>query len=110
MNLPIHVPVTEKNREWTWLYDEDRWPSGSAGGMVTEDEAYRAMFLEMVLVPPGVNMPLQKQTGSKYQDNSADRLNTIIRFACRITDSGYREERILKENELPLAGETEVIF
>ncbi len=24
-----------------WLYDEDRWPSGSAGGMVTEDPQYR---------------------------------------------------------------------
>ena len=24
-----------------WLYDEDRWPSGSAGGMVTQDPQYR---------------------------------------------------------------------
>ncbi len=24
-----------------WLYDEDRWPSGSAGGKVTEDRQYR---------------------------------------------------------------------
>lgn len=24
-----------------WLYDEDRWPSGSAGGMVTKDPNYR---------------------------------------------------------------------
>ncbi len=24
-----------------WLYDEDRWPSGSAGGMVTADPKYR---------------------------------------------------------------------
>ena len=22
----------------SWLYDEDRWPSGSAGGMVTKEE------------------------------------------------------------------------
>ena len=25
----------------SWLYDEDRWPSGSAGGMVTKEEQYR---------------------------------------------------------------------
>ena len=31
----------------SWLYDEDRWPSGSAGGMVTEEERYRARFMEM---------------------------------------------------------------
>ena len=24
-----------------WLYDEDRWPSGSCGGKVTEDERLR---------------------------------------------------------------------
>ncbi len=30
-----------------WLYDEDRWPSGTAGGMVTENPAYRAQFLRL---------------------------------------------------------------
>ena len=28
-----------------WLYDEDRWPSGAAGGIVTKDEQYRARCL-----------------------------------------------------------------
>jgi len=28
-----------------FLYDEDRWPSGSAGGLVTKDHAYRERFL-----------------------------------------------------------------
>lgn len=28
-----------------WLYDEDRWPSGAAGGLVTCDEKYRARSL-----------------------------------------------------------------
>ena len=28
-----------------WLYDEDRWPSGAAGGLVTCDERYRARDL-----------------------------------------------------------------
>ena len=27
-----------------WLYDEDRWPSGAAGGLVTKDPAYRQRF------------------------------------------------------------------
>lgn len=35
-----------------WLYDEDRWPSGAAGGMVTRDnESYRAknlLFTDML--------------------------------------------------------------
>ena len=28
-----------------WLYDEDRWPSGAAGGLVTKDRKYRARKL-----------------------------------------------------------------
>lgn len=27
-----------------WLYDEDRWPSGAAGGIVTKDPQYRQRF------------------------------------------------------------------
>lgn len=29
----------------TWLYDEDRWPSGAGGGLVTKDHQYRVRFL-----------------------------------------------------------------
>ncbi len=28
-----------------WLYDEDRWPSGAAGGYVTKEKAYRQRYL-----------------------------------------------------------------
>lgn len=31
---------SEKIGMQAWLYDEDRWPSGSAGGMVTRDRKY----------------------------------------------------------------------
>ena len=30
-----------------WLYDEDRWPSGAAGGLVTKTPKYRQRFLEV---------------------------------------------------------------
>lgn len=36
-----------------WLYDEDRWPSGSAGGIVTKNVQYRSRFL--VFEPEGVD-------------------------------------------------------
>jgi hypothetical protein len=29
----------------SWLYDEDRWPSGTAGGLVTENPEYRMKFI-----------------------------------------------------------------
>jgi len=28
-----------------WIYDEDRWPSGAAGGLVTKNEKYRQRYL-----------------------------------------------------------------
>jgi hypothetical protein len=31
-----------------WLYDEDRWPSGAAGGLVTRNKCFRMRALEMV--------------------------------------------------------------
>ena len=31
----------------SWLYDEDRWPSGSAGGMVTQKTENRMKFIRM---------------------------------------------------------------
>ena len=34
-----------------YLYDEDRWPSGSAGGLVTRNHKYRIRFL--VFAPAG---------------------------------------------------------
>ena len=36
-----------------WLYDEDRWPSGFAGGFVTEKEENRQRFLLMTPKAPG---------------------------------------------------------
>lgn len=30
-----------------WLYDEDRWPSGTAGGLVTHHPEFRARFLRL---------------------------------------------------------------
>jgi hypothetical protein len=41
----------EKVNLEAWLYDEDRWPSGTAGGRVTENPKYRARFMSLATVP-----------------------------------------------------------
>ncbi len=33
-----------------WLYDEDRWPSGTAGGMVTMEPKYRMKYLHLDVI------------------------------------------------------------
>lgn len=35
----------------TWLYDEDRWPSGFAGGYVTKDPRTRKKYLHFTVTP-----------------------------------------------------------
>jgi len=42
----------EKEGLEVWLYDEDRWPSGSAGGKVTEDPRYRMKSLTLFETEP----------------------------------------------------------
>lgn len=38
-----------------WLYDEDRWPSGAAGGLVTKDDPkYRTRRLFIYVCPNGI--------------------------------------------------------
>lgn len=39
------VDECEKAGVDAWLYDEDRWPSGTCGGYVTQNEAYRSSYL-----------------------------------------------------------------
>jgi hypothetical protein len=52
----------------SWLYDEDRWPSGFAGGLVTKDPAHRVRHLLFTTVPYESAPPLPKTTayGTDY--------------------------------------------
>ena len=38
-----------KNEMEAWMYDEDRWPSGAAGGLVTKNPKYRMRMLRMTI-------------------------------------------------------------
>ena len=45
------VEKAKKENMLAWLYDEDRWPSGAAGGLVTKDYRYRARHLCFTVKP-----------------------------------------------------------
>jgi len=63
-----------------WLYDEDRWPSGLAGGLVTKYPEYRAKLMTMHVFGPGEFEP-----NKKYE----------ALFSCRLEDMDcYEVERI----------------
>jgi hypothetical protein len=43
------IDEAEQLNMQAWLYDEDRWPSGAAGGLVTKNPAYRHRNLELTI-------------------------------------------------------------
>ena len=47
------IDEAEKQGMEAWLYDEDRWPSGAAGGLVTKKAKYRMRHLEVEQVAGG---------------------------------------------------------
>ncbi len=47
------VEKAKENHMLAWLYDEDRWPSGAAGGIITRDPQYRARHLLFTPCPYG---------------------------------------------------------
>ena len=89
--------AAEKGME-AWLYDEDRWPSGSAGGMVTKTEEYRASFLE--------TREYTAQEWAEYPGTEKD----VASFAIVFEDGDMRKVRPLKRKELPEKDETAVVF
>lgn len=68
------------------LYDEDRWPSGFGGGLVTKDHQYRARFL--VLSPEEAN-----------ENKEADGGKFIARYAVTLCDGFLQNYTRLEENE-----------
>lgn len=52
-----------------WLYDEDRWPSGIAGGMVTVNPEYRMK---------SVKLSIMKEANFQWDDN------ILAAFSCRL--------------------------
>lgn len=45
------VDKAKDEKMLAWLYDEDRWPSGAAGGIVTKDRRFRARHLLFTVRP-----------------------------------------------------------
>jgi hypothetical protein len=52
-----------KNDMEAWLYDEDRWPSGAAGGLVTKDPEYRQRYLRVTVADPKSFSPAGDELG-----------------------------------------------
>lgn len=71
----------KENQMLSWLYDEDRWPSGAAGGIVTKDINYRARSICF--------SPEKPESGEFF-----------CAYDIRLSADGYLEKvKILSEND-----------
>ncbi len=69
-----------------WLYDEDRWPSGSAGGKATEDPQYRMKYLLMDI-----------KEGATFQWD----VDLVAAFACKLDGINYTDAVQLSADSKP---------
>lgn len=90
----------------TWLYDEDRWPSGFAGGLVTKEEKHRARFL--VFAPERLEGKRTEdlRTGAGPSSRS-DKRRLLARYEVRLNEGFLESYRLLKEHEKARKGSTE---
>ena len=62
-----------------WLYDEDRWPSGSAGGQVTKNPAYRKRSLQQTTLRKGEAIVWDQWTVAAFLARVDGRFATNVR-------------------------------
>ena len=82
-----------------WLYDEDRWPSGAAGGYVTKDEKYRARYLLFT--------PFKEAEARPSAEVSAGRSNEGKLLACYdvvLDEDGYLSSYRLVDEDADTVG------
>src|SRR5438552_5367839 len=92
----------------SWLYDEDRWPSGSAGGLVTRDHRYRIKHL-LWTATPYRDAPPEKRlvdyTGAARTENG----RLLARYEILLKDGYLARYRRLKDRD-KLATNTRVWY
>ena len=99
------VDKAKEERMRAYLYDEDRWASGAAGGYVTREERYRARYLLFTTIS-------YEQAEENPASVPADSPRTgkgrlLARYAVRLNDEGeLAEYRLLKDGQQADAAET----
>ena len=95
------VDKARENDMLAYLYDEDRWPSGSAGGIVTQNDEYRQRLLRFTTVP----YKKERKNDIFFVENTTVRTEEGILltvFDIELDDKGYLKEyrQIQPEDEV----------
>lgn len=100
------VADAKKRGMLAWLYDEDRWPSGFGGGLVTRDPRHRLKYLLFTRTPYNGTV----QPAPNWSCALAGRLENgtlLARYAVRLAADGGVRYRRLREKQQAAAGSEE---
>lgn len=91
----------------TWLYDEDRWPSGYAGGKVTENEEFRARYLRFTKDPYDPSNPERQEELILSRPNEPRRTDSaklLATYEIVLRDGFLVSYKLLMPGEAPRDG------
>lgn len=99
------VDKAKEERMRAYLYDEDRWASGAAGGYVTREERYRARYLLFTTV--SYEQAEENPASVPVDSPRTGKGRVLARYAVRLNDEGeLAEYRLLKDGQQADAAET----
>lgn len=99
------VDKAKEERMRAYLYDEDRWASGAAGGYVTREERYRARYLLFTTV--SYEQAEENPASVPVDSPRTGKGRLLARYAVRLNDEGeLAEYRLLKDGKQADAAET----
>nr|MDA3797507.1 hypothetical protein [Kiritimatiellia bacterium] len=94
------VAYAKSKNMLAWLYDEDRWPSGAAGGLVTKDIEYRARHL--LFIPCTYDKYAEKQKENVYKDpvEKEKFIKLLARYSVSLDNDGnLADYKLLSEGD-----------
>lgn len=82
-----------------WLYDEDRWPSGAGGGLVTKEERYRIRFLVFSPVSLEGKSGKSNHLSSSGQAVRSNNRRLLARYQVKIENGFLADYQMLEKNQ-----------
>ncbi len=90
----------KKEQMLSWLYDEDKWPSGFAGGYVTKKEEYRNKFILFTTVSNEECVQINTVKSASARVSRAKGGVLLGKYDVVLDDEGYMTSyRMIKEGD-----------
>lgn len=84
-----YVEMAKERNMLAWLYDEDKWPSGYAGGYVTKDKRFRQRYLLFTPTPYAKDQAAFVPQSSMAEGGRTGQGELLGAYAVELDADGY---------------------